>query len=510
MKRKIVLFVFLILSVFSLGMDKLRVGMEAGYAPFNWFQSDDRNGAVKLRNGYVGGYDVEIAKIIAEKLDMELEIVQSDWDSLLGPALNSDKIDVVIAGMSPTKKRKENLEFTNPYYESDLVIVVKNDSKYLAAKNIQEFSNSKLTAQLNTFHYTVLDQIMGLKKENASENFSNMIVALASGKIDGYISEKPGALSAKISNPNIYFVEFSKDNGFKYDRDDVNVAIALKKGNIELRNKINRILSEISIEQREEIMKRAIETQPNQSSDVLPVNFFGWIKYFIVNYWKDFLQGTLTTINLSLIGTFFGFIIGLILSLLRDERNVNKNSWLSIFTYNIFKYFVSIYVTFIRGTPMIVQAIIFYYGFSQITGINIPALTSALIIVSYNTGAYITEIIRGGIDSIEKGQYEAAQALGMNHFNIMRKVILPQSIRNVMPSVANEFIINIKDTSVLFSIGVTELFTTSKSIVGSHVRYYEVFVITCAIYFVLTYSLSKLFRYLEKKMDGNKEYEIEG
>ncbi|WP_156300479.1 ABC transporter substrate-binding protein/permease [Streptobacillus canis] len=510
MKKRFLLFMFMILSSLSFSIEKLRVGMEAGYAPFNWFQNDNRNGAVKLKNGYAGGYDVEIAKLIAEKLNMELEIVQSDWDSLLGPALNSDKIDVVIAGMSPTKERRENLEFTNLYYESDLVIVVRNDSKYINAKNIQEFKDAKLTAQLNTFHYTVLDQINGLKKESASENFSNMLVALESGKIDGYVSEKPGALSAKLSNPNISFVEFDKSNGFKYDRDDVNIAIALKKGNTELKDKINSALDDISKEKREEIMQRAIETQPNQDSEKVPTTFFGWIKYFIVNYWKDFLYGTLTTINLSLVGTFFGFIIGLILSLLRDERNVNKKSKFSMFIYTIFKYLVEIYVTFIRGTPMIVQAIIFYYGFSQVTGINIPALTSALIIVSYNTGAYITEIVRGGIDSIDKGQYEAAEALGMNHFNIMRKLILPQAIRNVMPSVANEFIINIKDTSVLFSIGVTELFTTSKSIVGSHVRYYEVFVITCAIYFVLTYSLSKLFRYLEAKMDGNKEYEIEG
>ncbi|CAM3166382.1 ABC transporter substrate-binding protein/permease [Streptobacillus felis] len=510
MKKKFILFMLLILSSFTFSEGKLRVGMEAGYAPFNWFQNDERNGAVKIKNGYVGGYDVEIAKIISEKLDMDLEIVQSDWDSLLGPALNSDKIDVVIAGMSPTKERRKNLEFTDPYYESDLVIVVKNDSKYLNSKSIQNFRDSKLTAQLNTFHYTVLSQINGIKKESASENFSNMLVALESGKIDGYVSEKPGAISATISNPNISFVEFDKDKGFVYDRDDVNIAIALKKGNLELRDKINRVLAEISREQREEIMKKAIETQPNQDSESLPTNFFGWIKFFIVNYWKDFLYGTFTTINLSLIGTFFGFIIGLILSLIRDDRNINNNSMFSVIFHKLFKYFVSIYVTFIRGTPMIVQAIIFYYGFSQITGINIPALTSALIIVSYNTGAYITEIVRGGIDSIDKGQYEAAEALGMSHFNIMRKVILPQAIRNVMPSVANEFIINIKDTSVLFSIGVTELFTTSKSIVGSHVRYYEVFVITCAIYFVLTYSLSKLFRYLEKRMDGNKEYEIEG
>lgn len=509
MKKRIYFILLLFLTYFSFSNGEIRVGMEAGYAPFNWFQNSDENGAVKIESGYAGGYDVEIAKLIAEKLNKKLVIIQSDWDSLLGPALNSDKIDLVIAGMSPTKERRENMEFTSPYYESDLVMVVRKDSKYVNAKDIQEFKGAKITGQLNTFHYTVIDQIEGVIKESASENFSTMLVALESKKIDAYVSEKPGAIAAAKSNPNITFVEFEK--GFEYERDDVNIAIGLKKGNIELRDEVEKALSEISKEQREELMKKAIETQPNaegENSEELPNNFVSWIKYFLNNYWKDFLKGTWTTIYLSLIGTFLGFIIGLILSLIRDDRNVVKNNLFSKIIFKTLKLLIEIYVTIIRGTPMIVQSIIFYYGFSQITGINIPALTSALIIVSYNTGAYITEIIRGGIDSIDRGQYEAAEALGMTHFNIMRKVILPQAIRNTLPSVANEFIINIKDTSVLFSIGVTELFTTSKSIVGSHVRYYEVFIITCSIYFVLTFTLSKLFRYLEKKLDGNKEYEI--
>ncbi|WP_314010714.1 ABC transporter permease subunit [Pseudostreptobacillus hongkongensis] len=511
MKKKIFIILMLVMSIFSFSdTDVLRVGMEAGYAPFNWFQNTDANGAVKIESGYAGGYDVEIAKLIAKKLNKKLEIIQSDWDSLLGPALNSDKIDLVIAGMSPTKERRENLEFTSPYYESDLVVVVRKDSKYINAKKLDDLKGAKITAQLNTFHYNVIDQIKDVDKQSASDNFSTMLVALESGKIDGYISEKPGAISAKASNPDISFIEFDKDSGFKYERDDVNIAIGLKKGNTELRDEVDEALKSISKETREELMQNAIKNQPNSESnnEVLPTTFFQWIKYFIVNYWKDFLRGTWITIYLSLVGTIVGFFIGLILSLIRDPRNINKHSIASKTIFNLFKYLIEIYVTIIRGTPMIVQAIIFYYGFSQITGFNIPAMTSALIIVSYNTGAYITEIIRGGIDSIDKGQYEAAQALGMTHFNIMRKVVLPQAIKNTLPSVANEFIINIKDTSVLFSIGVTELFTTSKSIVGTHVKYYEVFMITCVIYFVLTFTLSKLFRYLEKKLAGNSEYEI--
>ena len=500
--KKIIMSLLLFVSMISFSNDDtLRVGMEVGYAPFNWFQNTGDNGAVKISNGYAGGYDVEIAKLIAKKLNKKLEIVQSDWDSLLGPALNSDKIDLVIAGMSATKERRENMDFTSPYYESDLVIVVKKDSKYIGANKISDFKGAKITGQLNTFHYTVIDQIDGVKKQTASENFANMLVALKSNKIDGYISEKPSALSAVYSNPDVSFVEFNNNNGFKYDRDDVNIAIGLKKGNDELRSEVEKALGSISKEEREKLMSEAIKNQPSGESEDTPQSFTAWIKFLITNYWKDFLKGTLTTIYLSLFGTFVGFVIGLILSLIRDERNVNKNSFSSRVIFNICNYLISIYVTIIRGTPMIVQAIIFYYGFSQITGINIPAMTSALIIVSFNTGAYITEIIRGGIKSIDSGQYEAGLALGMTHFNIMRKIVLPQAIKNTLPSVANEFIVNIKDTSVLFSIGVTELFTTSRAISGTHVRYYEVFLITCTIYFVLTFTLSKLFRYLEKRAE---------
>lgn len=505
-KRLMFLFTFF---VAILGYSEpLRVGMEAGYAPFNWFQNNDSNGAVKINGGYAGGYDVEIAKIIAKELNRELVIVQSDWDSLLGPALNSNKIDVVIAGMSATKERKENLDFTDTYYDSDLVIVVKKDSKYVNSKKLLDFKDAKITAQLNTFHYDVIDQIEGVNKQNPQENFSTMLVALSSGKIDGYVSERPGAISASVSNPDITFVEFSDDNGFKYEKNDVAVSVALKKGNIELRDKINEILKTIDKNKREEIMKKAIQTQPNNniaedesSISKTPNTFLGWIQFILQNYYKQLILGTLTTVLLSFVGTFFGFFIGLFFALI---RTITKNNFIT----NLFKKLINLYITIVRGTPMIVQAIIFYYGFSQATGINISILASSLIIVSFNTAAYIAEIIRGGIDSIDKGQYEATKALGMNHYSAMRYVILPQAIRNTLPSVGNELIVNIKDTSVLFSIGVTELYTTSRFIAGTHSRYYEVFIITCSIYFILTYGLSKLFIYLEKKIDGMENYEI--
>lgn len=237
-----------------------KVGMEAGYAPFNWTQSDDSNGAVKISGNaeYAGGYDVEIAKQIAEGLGMELEIVKTEWDGLV-PALNSGKIDAIVAGMSPTAERKETIDFSDHYYTSELVMVVKKGGEFEGASELADFNGAKITAQLNTFHYTVIDQIEGVSKETAMESFPSMRVALESGMIDGYVSERPEAVSASAANENFAMVEFT--DGFETSEDDTAVAVGLKKGS-EFTEGINETLAGISEEQRQEIMDKAIENQP--------------------------------------------------------------------------------------------------------------------------------------------------------------------------------------------------------------------------------------------------------
>ncbi len=267
--KTILLVILLVTFLLSCGGAKkdenvLRVGMECGYAPFNWFQNDDKNGAVKTDIGYCGGYDVEIAKIIAKGLGKELVIVKTEWDALLGPALTSGKIDVNIAGMSATPERKQSLLFSKPYYDSDLVVVVKKNGKYANAKSIKDFSGAKITGQMNTLHYTVIDQMNGVVKQPAMENFPAMIVALNSGKIDGYISERPGAMAAQLANPDLMFISFNKETGFKYETDEVYVSIGMKQGNEELAEKINKILEGITPEQRQKIMEEAIKNQPLQ------------------------------------------------------------------------------------------------------------------------------------------------------------------------------------------------------------------------------------------------------
>ena len=238
----------------------LKVGLEAGYAPFNWTQADDSNGAVKIEGSkeYAGGYDVEIAKKIAEGLGKELVIVKTEWDGLV-PALVSGKIDVIIAGMSPTAERKKTIDFSDNYYKSDLVMVVKKGGPYENAKSIQDFKGTKITAQLNTFHYTVIDQIEDVQKQPAMDNFPAMRVALESGVIDGYISERPEGISAETANENFKMVEF--EDGFTASEEDTAIAVGVAKGS-DLTEKINEIIGKISEDERKTIMDTAIMNQP--------------------------------------------------------------------------------------------------------------------------------------------------------------------------------------------------------------------------------------------------------
>lgn len=234
--------------------------MEAGYAPFNWTQTDSSNGAVKIEGSseYAGGYDVEIAKKIADGLGKKLVIVKTEWDGLV-PAVTSGKIDAIIAGMSPTAKRKETIDFSDNYYKSDLVMVVKKGGKFENADSIQDFAGAKITAQLNTFHYSVIDQIKGVNKQNAMDNFPAMRVALESGMIDGYVSERPEGISAESANPNFKMIEFK--DGFNTSEEDTAIAVGVAK-NSGLTEKINEILKGISEEERKEIMDIAIKNQP--------------------------------------------------------------------------------------------------------------------------------------------------------------------------------------------------------------------------------------------------------
>ncbi len=237
-------------------------------------------------------------------------------------------------------------------------------------------------------------------------------------------------------------------------------------------------------------------------------NFFEWVSFFLQNYGSRFLQGALVTLEVSLIGTVIGFIIGLIVGYLRSIPDNPMSSLWKRVILKIGKMISTIYVEVFRGTPMIVQSMIIYYGSTELFGFEMAAFEAAILIVSINTGAYLTEIVRGGIESIDHGQLEAALCVGMTYRQAMLHIILPQAIRHILPALGNEFVINIKDTAVLNVITVNELFLASKTISATHYRYYEVFTITCVIYFIMTFTVTRILRWIEKKMDGRSSFEL--
>lgn len=240
---------------------KIVVGMECAYAPYNWTQSSSSEYTVPINNGaYADGYDVQIAKLIAKELGVELEILPTDWNGLI-PALESGGIDMIIAGMSPTDERKLSIDFSDTYFDSNLVMVVKKNSSYANATKISDFSGAKITGQLNTFHYGVIDQINGVNKQTALEDFAALMQALSSGAVDGYVCEKPGAVSAVAANSDFTYIEFAEGNGFTCDPAESSISIGVRKGS-SLTSELNKILSSLTTQDKENMMDAAIARQP--------------------------------------------------------------------------------------------------------------------------------------------------------------------------------------------------------------------------------------------------------
>ena len=239
------------------------------------------------------------------------------------------------------------------------------------------------------------------------------------------------------------------------------------------------------------------------------MNFFNDVGYILANYWQDFLLGVGWTLLISLVSTLIGLLIGLIIGIIRTIPT-SKNK-IVLVIQKVINFILTAYIEVFRGTPMMVQAVVIYWGYAFMAGGNtLPLIPSAIVIVSINTGAYIAEIVRGGIIGVDKGQFEAAHALGMNHFQTMFHVVIPQVMKTILPAVSNEFVINITDTSVLNVIGVTELYFMMAITVKTTYKNFPVYFIGCVIYFILTVSITRIIKLLEKKLQGKKNYTLYG
>ena len=239
------------------------------------------------------------------------------------------------------------------------------------------------------------------------------------------------------------------------------------------------------------------------------MNFLERILYLLQNYGMSFLQGAGTTLVIAIVSTIIGCVIGFAVGVVQTIPVDKKRDGLpKRFILKLVKIILKAYVELFRGTPMIVQAVFIYYGAAQVFNIHLGMWQSAFLVVSINTGAYMAESVRGGIISVDPGQMEGAKAIGMTHVQAMLYVILPQAIRNIIPQIGNNFIINIKDSSVLSVIGIVDLFFVHKSVAGALYTFFESATIVMCIYLVMTVISSRLLLLWEKKMDGSDNYEL--
>ena len=239
------------------------------------------------------------------------------------------------------------------------------------------------------------------------------------------------------------------------------------------------------------------------------MSFLNDVLNIFIKYYPQLLTGVGNTLLIALTSTAAGLALGLLTGVVRTAP-MSKNPILRAL-HKLLNAIIAIYVEIFRGTPMMVQSMVIYWGYAFATGGDtLPLIPSGILIVSINTGAYMAEIVRGGIISIDRGQFEGAMSIGMTHAQTMFKVIIPQVMRNILPSVSNEFVINIKDTSVLNVIGVTELYYFAGIIKRQNFQTFQTYLVVCILYFILTFTVTRLLRWVERKLDGNENYTIFG
>ncbi|HHX2450834.1 TPA: ABC transporter permease subunit [Staphylococcus aureus] len=443
---------------------ELRVGLSAEYAPMEFEHT------VNGKTEYAG-VDIDLAKKIAKDNNLKLKIVNMSFDSLLG-ALKTGKIDIIISGMTSTPERKKQVDFSDSYMMTKNIMLVKKD-KVNEYKDIKDFNNKKVGAQKGTEQ----EKIAQTEIENASitslSRLPDVILALKSGKVEGAVVEKPVAEAYLKQNPKLGI------SNVKFNEEEKDTVIAVPKDSPKLLSQINKTIKEVKDKGLiDKYMTNAANAMNDDSG-------------FISKYGSFFLKGIKITILISLIGVALGSILGAFVALMKLSK-IKIISWIA-----------SIYIEILRGTPMLVQVFIVFFGITAALGLDISALVCGTIALVINSSAYIAEIIRAGINAVDKGQMEAARSLGLNYRQTMKSVIMPQAIKNILPALGNEFVTLIKESSIVSTIGVGEIMFNAQVVQGISFDPFTPLIVAAALYFVLTFVLTRIMNMIEGRLNAS-------
>lgn len=440
---------------------ELIVGLSADYAPYEFHAQVDGKDKVV-------GFDISIAQKIADDLGVKLKIEELGFDALLG-ALKTGKIDMVISGMSPTPERLQEVSFSLPYmHVKQRVIVRKGDeSKFTSTK---DFSGVKVGAQKQTTQEELIKNELTGAIPTSLQKIPDIIMNLKNKKIDAAVIEGPVAEAYIAQNTDLAFANVEFQNGEK------DAAVAFPKDSPILEEKVNTSIKQIEDE-------KLMDGYQKEASKLM----FSDNKSFLEKYGKFYINGAGYTIFLAFMGVLFGAIIGGLLAMMKLSKS------------RIFRWIAIAYIEYVRGTPLLVQIFIVYFG-TGVLGLDLSKVAAGCIALALNSGAYVAEIIRAGINAVNKGQVEAARSLGMNQMQSMRYIILPQAIKNILPALGNEFVTVIKESSVVSVIGVSELIFQAGNVQGASFKPFLPYLVVSLIYFVLTFTISRLLGVAERRM----------
>ncbi|MCI0129935.1 MULTISPECIES: amino acid ABC transporter substrate-binding protein/permease [unclassified Vagococcus] len=447
------------------------IGTDLTFAPFEYQNS----------SGTYIGIDVDLINAIAKDQGFKVDLKPLGFDSAV-QAVQSKQVDGMVAGMSITDERKKSFDFSDPYFDSGISMAVKKGNTSI--KRYDDLKGKTVAAKVGTESAAFLEK--NQKKYGYTiKNFDDatgLYKSLENGETVAIFDDYP-VLGYAITNGQALELVGEKETGSAY-------GFAVKKGqNQELLEKFNTGLKNLKTSgEYDKIINKYISSGKDTSTEETAVDetsFAGMIK----NNWKSLLNGLWMTIKLTLISFILALIIGIIIGLF----SVSPSKALRIIA--------TIYVDIIRGIPLMVLAFFIYFGMPGILGFNIPVFLAGIITLTLNSSAYLSEIVRGGINAVPVGQMEASRSLGLSYHRAMQKIILPQAIKIMIPSFVNQFVISLKDTTILSAIGLIELLQAGKIIVARNLQSTMVYFTIALIYLILITALTKLAKVLEKKVN---------
>lgn len=447
---------------------QLRIGTDATYPPF-----------ASAQGGEFSGFDIDLARAVARELGVEPVFVNSGFDGIF-PALQNGSFDVVVSAVTITPERRAALLFSDPYIDAGQLLAVRRDQTGISGP--ADLAGKRVGVQINTTAQFDMEKRAGvvLSKYNTIDL---ALLDLQNGRLDAVVGDAPVLrYMTRISFRNLTTA------GAQFT--DEKLGIVLAPGSEDLRRAVNAALWKIEdTGEYGRVYQQWFGELPEAAAG--PATGDGGAASLfdpglVARTWRFLLRGVWMTAVLAAIGLLLGLPIGLALALARVQPS------------RLISMPAAVYVEIVRGTPLLVQ-ILFIYFVLPAFGINLPAFTSGVIALTLNAAAYLAEIFRAGIESIESGQMEAARSLGMSYAQAMRRVILPQTFRRVLPPLTNEGIALLKDSSLVSVIGLTELARTGQELASRYAAPLTIWPLVAVLYLLLTFPLTRVAQQLERR-----------